>query len=123
MFKLTKSMLVDAPILGFAMWFLGYLAGIALFFTVSQDFLGWILCAILTPVSIAVCYKRFGKRNAGAKYYAMVGAVWLAIAVAFDYVFLVAMFNSTNYYKLDVIVYYALAFLIPFLVGIRLKRQ
>lgn len=114
---LTKKTLVDAPLLGFLVWLIGYLAGIVLYFFVPADVLGWILFVIFTPIVILICYKRFKKRSESISYYALVAAVWLVIAIAFDYLFLVGLLNAPNYYKLDVYVYYASTFLIPFLVG------
>jgi glycine cleavage system pyridoxal-binding protein P len=45
--------------------------------------------------------------------------VWLVIAVVADYLSLVKLLNPPAYYKLDVYVYYASTFLIPFLVGVK----
>jgi len=115
--KSRKTMLVDAPVLGFLVWLIGYLAGIALYFVLSPDVLGWVLFVIFTPIVILLCYWRFGKRNESISYYALVAAVWLIIAVVFDYLFLVKLLNPPAYYKLDVYVYYASTFLIAFLVG------
>jgi len=112
-----KTMLVDGPLLGFFVWLIGYLAGIVLYFLLSPDVLGWVLFVIFTPIVVLLCYKRFGKREESISYYVLVAAVWLIIAVVFDYSFLVRLLNAANYYKLDVYVYYASTFLIPFLVG------
>ena len=115
--KSRKTVLVDAPLLGFLVWLMGYLAGMALYFEVSPDVLGWVLFVIFTPIVILLCYWRFRKRNESISYYALVAAVWLVIAVVFDYLFLVRLLNPPAYYKLDVYVYYASTFFIPFLVG------
>jgi len=112
-----KTMLVDAPLLGFFVWLIGYLAGIALYFVLSPDVLGWVLFVIFTPIVILLCYWRFSKRRESISYYVIVATVWLIIAVVFDYLFLVKLLNPPAYYKLDVYVYYASTFLIPFLVG------
>ena len=114
---LSKRMLIDAPILGFLIWLIGYLAGMVLYFFVPTDVIGWILFAIFTPIVILICYRRFSKRSESISYYAAVSVIWLVIAIVFDYFFLVSLLNATNYYKLDVYVYYACTFLIPFLVG------
>jgi hypothetical protein len=114
---LTKKTLIDAPVLGFLLWLIGYLAGIVLYFFVPVDLIGWIMFVIFTPIVILICYKRFKKRSEKISYYAFVAAIWLVIAVAFDYIFLVSLLNAPNYYKLDVYVYYACTFLIPFLIG------
>ena len=123
MSKLTKTTLVDAPLLGIFVWLIGYLAGIVLYFLISPDMLGWVLFAIFTPIVILLCYKRFGKREESISYYAFVAAVWLVVALVFDYLFLVKLLNPPVYYKLDVYVYYASTFLIPFLVGVEFGRK
>ena len=115
--ELIKTMLVDAPLLGFLVWLMGYLAGIALYFVFRPDVLGWVLFVIFTPIVAFLCYWRFRKRKEAITYYVFVAAVWLIVAVVFDYVFLVRLLNPPVYYKLDVYVYYASTFLIPFLVG------
>ena len=116
-------MLLDAVLLGFLVWLAGYLAGIALYFVFAPDVLGWVLFVILTPVIIILCYWRFGKRREGISYYVLVAAAWLIIAVVCDYLFLVRLLNPAVYYKLDVYVYYASTFLIPFLVGVEFGRK
>jgi hypothetical protein len=123
MSKLAKTTLVDGPLLGIFVWLIGYLAGIVLYFFLSPDILGWVLFAIFTPIVILLCYKRFGKREESISYYAFVAAVWLIVALVFDYLFLVKLLNPPVYYKLDVYVYYASTFLIPFLVGVKFGRK
>ena len=123
MSKLAKTTLVDGPLLGIFVWLIGYLAGIALYFFISPDILGWVLSAIFTPIVILLCYKRFGKREESISYYAFVAAVWLIVALVFDYLFLVKLLNPPVYYKLDVYVYYASTFLVPFLVGVKFGRK
>ena len=123
MSKLAKTTLVDAPLLGIFVWFIGYLAGIVLYFFLSPDILGWVLFAVFTPIVILLCYMRFGKREESISYYAFVAAVWLIVAVVFDYFFLVKLLNPPVYYKLDVYIYYASTFLIPFLVGVKFGRK
>jgi len=121
--KATRTTLVDAPLLGSFVWLIGYLAGIGLYFLLSPDILGWALFAILTPIVIILCYKRFRKREESVSYYVFVGAVWFTVAVLFDYLFLVKLLNPPIYYKLDVYIYYASTFLIPFLVGTKFGRK
>jgi hypothetical protein len=121
--RMTKTILVDAPLLGIFVWLIGYLAGVVLYFFLSPDVLGWVLFAIFTPIVILLCYKRFGKREESISYYASVAAVWLIVALVFDYLFLVKLLNPPVYYKLDVYVYYASTFLIPFLVGVEFGRK
>jgi len=120
---MEKTTLVDGPVLGIFVWLIGYFAGIVLYFFLSPVILGWVLFAIFTPIVILLCYKRFGKREESVSYYASVAAVWLVVALVFDYLFLVKLLNPPVYYKLDVYVYYASTFLIPFLVGVAFGRK
>jgi hypothetical protein len=54
------------------------------------------------------------------RYYALLAMVWVLIAIACDYLFLVkALKPADGYYKLDVYLYYALTFVLPLIVGWR----
>ncbi len=117
--KHTKTKLIDTLLLGFVIWLIGYIASIILYFFVPKEILGWVLFIIFTPLMLYMPYKRFRNREETAVYYFLVALVWLLIAVVFDYVFIVKLFNSQDYYKLDVFVYYAVTFLAPFLIGLK----
>lgn len=117
----VKPWLIDSVGLGMGLWCLGYLASLALFFTPYVSVMGWILAAIFTPVTIAIAWWRFRSRHLPLLYYAEVGMVWVAIAVILDYLFIVQLFQAP-YYSPDVILYYALTFLIPVGVGLFLRR-
>ena len=123
MVKSTRTILIDVLLLGFFVWLIGYLASILLYSMIPPSLLGWTLSAIFAPIAIFLCYKRFAKRKESISYYVFVAIVWLIIAVIFDWLFIVKLFNSQNYYKLDVYVYYASTFLIPFLVGAKTGRR
>jgi hypothetical protein len=113
----------DTVVLGLGLWLIGYLASLVLFFTPYAGIMGWILLIIFTPVTIAVTWWWFRKRKGlPLEYYAKVGIVWVLIAVVFDYLFIVQLFQAT-YYEADVFVYYALTFLIPLCVGLYLIRN
>lgn len=118
-----KGALVDTLGLGFGLWLLGYIAGIALFFTPFKDTLGWVIFAFFTPMTILVAYLRFRDRTRSLMYFVMVGVAWTAIAVVLDYLFIVLLFNSQGYYKLDVFVYYAAMLLIPVGIGSALAKK
>ena len=117
-----KQWILDTAGLGTALWLIGYLASLALFFSPYAGIMGWILIAIFTPVTVGIAWWWFGKREPlPLKYYAGVGVVWVLIAVVLDYLFIVLLFQAT-YYETDVFVYYALTFLIPVGVGLYLNR-
>jgi hypothetical protein len=113
----------DTAVLGTGLWLMGYLASLVLFFTPFAGIMGWILLIIFTPVTIAVTWLWFRQRKGlSLEYYAKVGIVWVLIAVVFDYMFIVLLFQTT-YYEADVFVYYALTFLIPVSVGLYLIQS
>jgi len=107
---------------GFLLWFIGYVLGIVLFMVVPPTMIGWILSPFATLFTLWVLLRKIKSKH--FSYYVMLGVVWTIIAVVCDYVFLVTLFKSTNYYKLDVYIYYAIMFLLPLLVGLgKAKRQ
>ncbi|MGB9176527.1 MAG: hypothetical protein WCB46_07315 [Methanoregula sp.] len=115
--------LKDTAGLGTFFWLIGYLAGMLLFFTPFSDSIGWILLVIFTPFTTGVTWWWFRQRERlSLQYYAGVGIAWTLVAVVLDYLFIVLLFESTTYYAVDVLLYYALMFLIPVGVGISLNR-
>ena len=113
----------DTAGLGTGLWLIGYLASLVLFFTPFAGNMGWILIVIFTPITIAVTWWWFRKRETlSLQYYAGVGIVWVVIAVVLDYLFIVRLFQAT-YYEPDVFVYYSLTFLIPMGIGLYLIRN
>ncbi|MCU0631363.1 MAG: hypothetical protein MUC66_00095 [Methanolinea sp.] len=112
-----KEWIKDAVGLGTVLWLFGYLASLVLFLSPYADIMGWIITAVFTPVTIAVTWWWFRRRDIPLTCFVMVGVAWTVIAVVLDYVFIVQLFQAT-YYGLDVYVYYALTFLIPVGVGL-----
>jgi hypothetical protein len=117
-----KQWIKDTAGLGTALWFVGYLASLVLFFTPYAGIMGWILLAVFTPFTVAIAWWWFRTREPlDLQYYAGVGVAWMLIAVVLDYLFIVLMFQAA-YYKPDVFLYYILTFLIPVGVGLYLIR-
>jgi hypothetical protein len=118
-----KQWIIDTAGLGTALWLIGYLASLVLFFSPYAGIMGWILLAVFTPVTIVIAWLWFRKRAPlSLQYYAGVGVAWVMIAVVLDYLFIVLMFQAA-YYGPDVFVYYAVTFLIPLGVGLYLNRN
>jgi hypothetical protein len=115
-----KAWIKDTLWLGTLLWLFGYLMSIVLFFSPYSGIMGWIITAVFTPVTIAITWWWFRGRSLPLTYYAGVGVVWTVIAVVFDYLFIVRLFQAT-YYGPDVFVYYTLTFLIPVGVGLYLN--
>jgi hypothetical protein len=117
-----KQWIKDTAGLGTVLWLMGYLASLVLFLSPFWGIMGWILLVVFTPVTIAIVWWWFRKReNLSVQYYAGVGLAWVLIAVVLDYLFIVLLFQAT-YYGPDVFVYYAVTFLIPVGVGLYLMR-
>ena len=69
-----KQWIKDADGLGMGLWLIVYRASLALFFSLSEGIMGWILLAIFTPFTIAVTWWWFQKRESlPVQYYAGVG--------------------------------------------------
>lgn len=111
-----RKLLVDAFGWGFALWLIGYLLGIVLFFIVPPEILGWVIMPIGAVITSFVLMK---KVEAGPiSRYAAISIVWTLMAVALDYVFIVMLLNPAGgYYKPDVLAYYALTFIMPLAFG------
>jgi len=119
-----QQTLKDTAGLGIFFWLVGYLAGIVLFFTPLKDSMGWVMLVTFTPFTIIVTWWWFKNRGyLSMEYYAGVGVAWALIAAVLDYLFIVMLFASANYYALHIWLYYVLMFLIPVGVGMYLNRN
>jgi hypothetical protein len=117
-----KQYIKDTAGLGIALWLIGYIASLVLFFTPYAGIMGWILISVFTPVTILIAWWWFRKReHLSLQYYAGVGVAWALAAIVLDYLFIVLLFQA-DYYKIDVFVYYIVTFLIPVGVGLFLDR-
>ena len=117
-----QQLIKDTAGLGVALWLIGYLASLVLFFSPYAGAMGWILLVVCTPVTIAITWLWFRKReNLSLEYFAAVGVSWVVIAIVLDYLFIVLLFNAV-YYGIDVFVYYTVTFLIPVGVGFYLDQ-
>ena len=115
---MTKQFAKDAFAWGFGLWLVGYALGIALFPVVSTAAIGWVIAPIGVALTLWVLLEKVHGDSFG--YYLQLAIVWVALAVACDYVFLVKMFKPADgYYKLDVYLYYVLTLALPLLVGLR----
>ena len=118
-----KSRMIDVFVFGILIWLIGYIASLILFPIVPNNLLGWILCIIFTPITFLIAYLRFKNRKLKLFCYFMTGVLWALIAVIFDYLFIVKLFNPINYYKPDVFVYYTITFLIPLVIGLTKRKR
>lgn len=111
---MNKQFIVDGLGWGFLLWLIGYLLGIGLFMTVP-DLIGYILTPIGIGLILWVLIKKI--KSADLRYYLAIAGIWTVIAIVFDYLFIVKAFNSDDYYKWDVYLYYLLTLGLPIVVG------
>jgi len=113
---MDKRLLKDTLLWGFILWLIGYVLGIIFFMFVPPAMLGWIIMPIGIIITLWVLLKKI--KGGSARYYLYLAVAWTLIAIIFDYIFLVKLFQPADgYYKLDVYLYYALTFIIPIIVG------
>jgi heme/copper-type cytochrome/quinol oxidase subunit 4 len=117
---MTKQFYKDAFGWGFLLWLIGYGLGMVLFSVVPISMIGWVIMPIGTIITLWVLLRKV--KADSFKYFALLGLVWVLIAVVFDYFFLVKAFKPADeYYKLDVYLYYALTLALPMIAGWRKK--
>jgi len=100
---------------GLVLWLVGYILGLIFFFIVPKEQIGWYVMPLGILFTLWVLWKRI-KRDSFTCYIGL-GVIWTIMAVLLDYFFLVKMFNSSDYYKLDVYIYYVVTFVLPIIVG------
>ena len=112
----NKQFLKDSLGWGLVLWFIGYVLGIILFFVLPSSMIGLFIMPIGVIITFWVLLKKV--KGETFQYFSLLAVVWTAIAIAFDYLFIVKMFNPADgYYKLDVYLYYILTFIIPLIIG------
>jgi uncharacterized membrane protein len=113
---MNKQLLKDSLGWGFILWLIGYVLGIILFFVLPPSIMGWVIMPIGILITVWVLLKKV--QGDTFRYYMILAIAWTAIAVVFDYLFIVKALNPAGgYYKLDVYLYYALTFIIPLIIG------
>lgn len=113
---MSRRLLIDGLGWGFALWLFGYVLGFILFPLVPVGTIGWIIMPFGIAVALWVAFFRI--HPGGVAQFALVGVIWLAIAVLGDYFGIVKALNPPDgYYKLDVYIYYVLTLLIPVAAG------
>ncbi|NTU46510.1 hypothetical protein HGA88_02695 [Candidatus Roizmanbacteria bacterium] len=101
---------------GVVLWFIGYVAGMVLFFIVPKDLIGIVITPFATLVTMWVLLDKIKRPE--LKCYFGLGFVWSVMAILLDYIFIVTLLKTgTAYYKPDVFLYYALTLALPIAVG------
>ncbi len=120
--KNKGKVFVNTVFWGFILWFFGYVLGFVFFAFVPKDLIGWYIMPIAVAFTLWVLLKKI-KREEFMCYFGL-GLIWTIMAIVLDYVFLVKLLNATNYYKLDVYIYYILTFVLPLIIGLyRFKKK
>ncbi len=110
-----KKIFLNTIFWGFILWLFGYVLGILFFAFVPKELIGWYILPFGVAFMLWVLFKKI-KREERMCYFGL-GLIWTIMALVLDYAFLVKLFKTTDYYKLDVYVYYVLTFLLPMAVG------
>jgi hypothetical protein len=113
---MSNSLLKNAIGWGIGLWAIGYVLGFLFLFLLPPALIGWAIAPIGMAITLWVLIKKV--KSMAFHDYVILAFAWTAIAVAFDYLFLVRLLHPTDgYYKLDVYLYYALTFVLPLAVG------
>lgn len=119
---MDKKLLKDALGWGVALWLIGYLLSVILFFFVPANMIGWVIMPIGTAAALWVLFKKMNGYSFG--YYAIFAAVWTLTAIFLDYIFIVKALNPADgYYKPSVYIYYVLTFALPLLMALQKNKN
>ena len=110
-----RAILLNSLAWGFILWLFGYILGLVFFPLVPKEQIGFYVLPIGVALTLWALIKKI-KREVFLCYFGL-GLIWTILAVVLDYIFIVKLFQSADYYKPDVYVYYALTFVLPLLVG------
>lgn len=110
-----KQILLNTLFWGFLLWLFGYVLGIIFFAFVPQEQIGLYVMPLGALCTLWVLFKKI-KREEFMCYIGL-GAIWMITAVVLDYLCIVILFQSANYYRLDIYIYYVLTLIVPIAVG------
>ena len=115
MLKDRKKIFLNTLFWGFMLWLFGYILGFIFFAFVPKENIGWYILPLGLMATLWVLLTRINRES--FMCYIGLGIIWTIMAIILDYVFLVMLFNSRDYYKLDVYAYYILTLALPIIVG------
>ena len=113
--KDKKRIFLNTVLWGFLLWLFGYILGMIFFAFVPKNQIGWYISPLGIIATLWVLIKKI-KRESFTCYIGL-GVIWTLIAIVLDYLFLVKLFHSADYYKIDVYCYYLTTFTLPLVVG------
>jgi len=100
---------------GLILWLFGYILGFVFFALAPKDIIGWFIMPFGIIATLWVLLKKIEREEFIC--YIGLGIIWTVMAIALDYLFIVKLLAATNYYKLDVYLYYTFTLLLPIVVG------
>ena len=113
---MNKQLVKDALLWGFLLWLFGYILGFIFFAFIPTPLMGWFIMPFGIVVTLFVLWKLVKVQT--FRDFLLMAVIWTLIAIIFDYIFLLQVLHPVDgYYKLDVYIYYFLAFLIPAVYG------
>lgn len=110
---MDKKFLLHSFGYGFLLWLFGYILGIIFYAFIPKDILGWVIMPFGIALTLWVLFKKIKSKS--FEYFLSIAIIWLVLAVALDYIFIIKLLNPEDYYKFDVFIYYGLTFLLPLL--------
>ena len=115
--KSKGKILLNTVFWGFMLWLIGYILGFVFFALVPKEQIGWYVMPLGVIITLWVLAKKIKRESFGC--YIGLGIIWALLAIILDYIFLVKLLNATDYYKLDVYLYYIITFILPILFAIK----
>lgn len=117
--EITIKVIINTFLWGFFLWFFGYILGFIFFAFVPKEQIGIYILPLGVTFTIWVLIKKTQREK--LIDYLTLSVIWTLLAIALDFLFIVKLLNSLDYYKFDVFVYYLLTFVLPIAVGIYKK--
>jgi hypothetical protein len=119
---MNRQLLKDTLGWGILLWLIGYILGIIFYMIMPSSMIGYVIMPIGIGITLWVLFTRIKANSFG--YYLWLAVFWTAIAIVFDFLFLVRVFKPADgYYKLDVYLYYILTFILPVIIGWNKKSK
>jgi hypothetical protein len=111
----TLKILRNTFFWGFIIWLFGYILGFVFFAFVPKQYIGWCILPFGVLFTLWILLKKVYRERFTC--YIGLGVIWTVMAVVLDFLFIVRLLHSTDYYRLDVYVYYLLTLSLPIIVG------
>lgn len=119
-----EQVLRDTAYTGILVWVAGYLASMAVYFSLPDyGFWGKIVLLLYLPCVFAYTCWYFSDRILSLRYSCGIGIAWSLIAIILDFPFIVLRFGAWQYYGPDVYLYYIAMAVIPVAAGIFIRKR